>query len=511
MKTKNNSKLPRIMYDQTQYTPLYFIDEKSVYISEASYQGMGQLSGYAPEKWYTYTQNKPESFWFGAYDENAIEEEAKIGFLNFTDEKFCKKFESEIEESHRKAKDISREFLTKFHNKESHALDKDPNVVADFLERMRIVMVFIESRYLLTQPQRFYKFDEEIKKFLPDPKIERISSSGRHLTFVSKLNKHVLDTVKNIKVANENYDVYMSRNPQWKEKTLLILGDTGFLNWTLFGGELADEAYFEKEVDSLLKDSKKYEDESQKMNELIRNIQERNYLLKNNTGLGFKLADMMGHSAVIRFDLNTIALSLLNYVDLLVKALQQKYSLGAEEIHSYYFDEILDLVNRGIKVESKIIGERQKGFLKIYTLSGSKTLLAEEAHKEIKNLLEFRINEIKTTKEVKGTVASFPNKERPKVTGRAFVLTTAFDMGEELKKFKDGDILVATQTHPHLVPMMKGSTGIVTDEGGITCHAAIVSRELNKPCIIGTKLATKFLKTGDKIEMDMKTGTVRKI
>jgi pyruvate,water dikinase len=49
----------------------------------------------------------------------------------------------------------------------------------------------------------------------------------------------------------------------------------------------------------------------------------------------------------------------------------------------------------------------------------------------------------------------------------------------------------------------------VTDEGGIACHAAIVSRELGVPCIIGTKIATREIKTGDEIEMDMKTGRVR--
>ena len=83
------------------------------------------------------------------------------------------------------------------------------------------------------------------------------------------------------------------------------------------------------------------------------------------------------------------------------------------------------------------------------------------------------------------------------------------DIEEDLKKFKEGSILVATQTHPHIVPQMKNAVAIVTDEGGITCHAAIVSRELRKPCIIGTKLSTKIFKTGDMLEVDLKAGTVR--
>lgn len=64
-------------------------------------------------------------------------------------------------------------------------------------------------------------------------------------------------------------------------------------------------------------------------------------------------------------------------------------------------------------------------------------------------------------------------------------------------------------TSPWYLPAMKKATAIVTDEGGITCHAAIVSRELKKPCIIGTKIATKVLKDGDLVEVDANKGIVR--
>jgi len=56
---------------------------------------------------------------------------------------------------------------------------------------------------------------------------------------------------------------------------------------------------------------------------------------------------------------------------------------------------------------------------------------------------------------------------------------------------------------------MKEAGAIITDEGGITCHAAIVSRELGIPCIIGTKIATKVLKDGDIVEVDAGKGVVK--
>ena len=59
------------------------------------------------------------------------------------------------------------------------------------------------------------------------------------------------------------------------------------------------------------------------------------------------------------------------------------------------------------------------------------------------------------------------------------------------------------------VPYLKKIKGIVTNEGGIACHAAIISRELKIPCIIGTKIATKVINNGDLIEMDANKGVVK--
>lgn len=75
----------------------------------------------------------------------------------------------------------------------------------------------------------------------------------------------------------------------------------------------------------------------------------------------------------------------------------------------------------------------------------------------------------------------------------------------------NGDVLVTTMTHPEFLLLMKKASAIVTDEGGITCHAAIVARELGKPCIIGTKFATQVLKDGDMVEVDADSGVVRVI
>ena len=79
---------------------------------------------------------------------------------------------------------------------------------------------------------------------------------------------------------------------------------------------------------------------------------------------------------------------------------------------------------------------------------------------------------------------------------------------DELDKILDGDILVTTMTTPDMVPAMKRANGIVTDEGGVTCHASIISRELGIPCVVGTGDATTTLKENDGVTLDGKKGLV---
>lgn len=88
------------------------------------------------------------------------------------------------------------------------------------------------------------------------------------------------------------------------------------------------------------------------------------------------------------------------------------------------------------------------------------------------------------------------------------IVSVIMNIGE-FSNFKMGNILVTSMTTPEYVPLMKKAAAIVTDEGGISCHAAIVARELKKPCIIGTKIATKVLKDGDLVEVDADKGVVK--
>ena len=83
---------------------------------------------------------------------------------------------------------------------------------------------------------------------------------------------------------------------------------------------------------------------------------------------------------------------------------------------------------------------------------------------------------------------------------------------EDIEQFNEGEILVTTMTSPDWVPAMKKAVAIVTDAGGMTCHASIVSRELGIPCVVGTKSrsveATEVLRTGQEVTVDAQNGIV---
>ena len=81
----------------------------------------------------------------------------------------------------------------------------------------------------------------------------------------------------------------------------------------------------------------------------------------------------------------------------------------------------------------------------------------------------------------------------------------------DLSSFKNGSVLVTRMTNPSLVPIMLKAVAIVTDRGGLLCHAATVSRELGIPCVVGTGNATSLLKNGVRVVVDGNEGLVNEV
>jgi len=107
---------------------------------------------------------------------------------------------------------------------------------------------------------------------------------------------------------------------------------------------------------------------------------------------------------------------------------------------------------------------------------------------------------------VKGTVASKGFKK-----GRVKILDYGKNMVKQIEDMKNGDILVTGNTRPDMILALKKASAVVTNEGGICSHAALVARELGIPCIVGTRYATEVFKDGDIVEVDAEKGTIKRI
>ena len=113
--------------------------------------------------------------------------------------------------------------------------------------------------------------------------------------------------------------------------------------------------------------------------------------------------------------------------------------------------------------------------------------------------------ETKRAEQLKVVVKGIAAGKRGFGAGTAKIVTSPEEAAKVMQK---GDILVTDMTNPDYVPFMKLAGAIVTDKGGVTCHAAIVSRELGIPCVVGTENATKLMKTGKQYTVDSRSGVV---
>lgn len=171
----------------------------------------------------------------------------------------------------------------------------------------------------------------------------------------------------------------------------------------------------------------------------------------------------------------------------------------AKELVGYMFPEEIceSLKNQKMIVSEKVLKERKQLSILIVEKRKLKYIIGKEAERIYEELQTIAVQD-----ELKGQCA-YPGK----VQG----IVCRIETYEELKKIKKGVILVTPMTVVTYVPYLDKVAAIVTDEGGIICHAASIAREMKIPTIIGTKIATKVFKDGDIIEVDAENGVVRKI
>ena len=187
-----------------------------------------------------------------------------------------------------------------------------------------------------------------------------------------------------------------------------------------------------------------------------------------------------------------------NFMENIGEAIAQKSHYKREQVISTTTDELLNYFNQNKLPNKKSLVSRYKKSAILFE-RGKYQVYAGSQTKKIDNILLTQ----KNSEIIKGSIAY-----KGIATGR---IRLVIDPKKDGPSFKNGEILVTGMTRPEFLPIMKKALAFITDAGGILSHAAIVARELKKPCIIGTHMATRLLKNGDLVEVDANRGIITKL
>lgn len=178
----------------------------------------------------------------------------------------------------------------------------------------------------------------------------------------------------------------------------------------------------------------------------------------------------------------------------------RRLNLSLKQVQFLTLEEAEAALTKSQTINHQIINERIEGCI-LHSKGGKYRVIQG---KEIAKFLEKEGLNVKIEQviELKGVCAC-----GGAAIGKARIIRKASDIG----KLKYGEILITAMTTPEFVVGMKKAAAVVTNEGGITSHAAIVSRELNIPCVIGTKISTEVFRDGDILEVKASHGIVRRV
>ena len=174
---------------------------------------------------------------------------------------------------------------------------------------------------------------------------------------------------------------------------------------------------------------------------------------------------------------------------------QKNFSYSEELIRAMTDEELEEFFSTEKLPQKDILEERHQACACIFSEEKGEIIVGKELQELEKVLIGKQEKDL-----LKGTTA-FPGK----VEGKVHLVIDP----KTVKDFQEGEILVAGMTRPDYLHLIKKAGAIVTDAGGMLCHAAISAREMKKPCVIGTQVATKVLNDGDLVEVDADKGIVK--
>lgn len=360
--------------------------------------------------------------------------------------------------------------------------NKVQNIIRYRIDKNKLIHNPIEVFSILTSPNQRSTLQQKDLDFYG--LVDYIQQNERKYRTASEL-------IRNDKTFNKLLDKFVD-NYDWVEFQYdgpIILSKKYFLD--LIKSELKQGIYGYEKIQEILG--------SEKLLQAKQTDLEKKLQLSNEDKYWVSVARACGFLKGLRKD-TVFCCSRLS--DGLLSEIANRIKLNREQIRFVSIDEVKLLLNKELDINDfrQEVNKRKQKCVVFFTKNKLVIYSGKDAEEIYTYIYEEEADE--NISEIKGSPACVGNAK-----GKVKVIIVAKD----INKMNHGDILVSHATNPNLLSAMKKASAIITDEGGLTCHASIVSRELGIPCIIGTKIATKILRDGDYVEVNANTGVITKL
>lgn len=303
------------------------------------------------------------------------------------------------------------------------------------------------------------------------------------------------------KTLIDGVNIYGNENDYTELKNGILIGYQNLQN--LFGAVLKKQSLVREDVTKCFGEALKYYHFYSKTEFFYTDKafeeQGRNEQIKASLA-SFELIKTKG-----REQLNQLALIQNSYLDQLLQKIGEQFDIEIEDLRNYAMHEIVELFDGAPVLSRGALSERARAYLVVGNEVSFESAFSEDAKATLYGFLA----EIDYKHELSGQVANGKKSIRGKARVFRLSISEIEKAQEMIDRMEKGEVLVADTTAPEIIMACKKASAIVTNQGGMLSHAAIISRELDIPCVVGTGYATEIIHDGDLVEVDADNGVVR--
>ena len=448
------------------------------------------------------------------YDVEEMKQAGEFGFKRYRDKKITKDWIKNAKKTIEKSDKVYTDFIN------TNLKLEDVKELFKRFKRLIIVLQEPYSYYYACQPQYFQKIEEYVlekfgKKF--DERVVRDIYSTLTLSDeLDPLGIEELEWLKIVEIVKKNLPNKKKISKQGLSEEIINKIKKHSDNYLYLGTEQDIDWDFDYYLKLLNKELSS--DVSNKIKEIKlkkQELKEKKKDLIQKYNLDREIIDICDNLAMIgvtrlglRFAWTEIIFA---YLEVLKEIGKRKVNplLTQDTVGQFKVSELEEIIFNNNSISKKEIENRKNAYLfyvkNLFEPNNKLDFEFYSGQETIEKKQELIPEQELDVREFKGKIAC-----KGMVHGKVRLFTwIEEDLTKKMDEMKIGEILVAGQTRPFLMPAIRKAGAIITDEGGITCHAAIISRELKVPCVIGTKYATQVLKDGDLVEVDANEGIVR--